>query len=69
MKPEFNSRQVHISTAARFLQQYEDRYHKVKCVRKNERAYSHIEQRGKFGTRYGMGDKIEIFNGDPRFDF
>ena len=38
-------------------------------VKMNERAYSHVETRGQFGTRYGMGDKIEIFNGDPRFDF
>jgi len=38
-------------------------------VRINERAYSHVRERGQFGTRYGMGDKIEIFNGDPRFDF
>ena len=38
-------------------------------VRMNERAYIHVETRGRFGTRYGMGDKIEIFNGDPRFDF
>ena len=38
-------------------------------VRVNERVYSHIKQRGGFGTRYGMGDKIEIFNGDPRSEF
>ena len=38
-------------------------------VRVNKRAYGHIRQRGTFGTRYGMGDKIEIFNGDPRFEF
>ena len=38
-------------------------------VRMNERAYNHVEERGQFGTRYGMGDKIEIFNGDPRFNF
>jgi len=38
-------------------------------VRINERAYSHVETRGRFGTRYGIGDKIEIVNGNPRFDF
>ncbi len=38
-------------------------------VRMNERAYSHVETRGQFGTRYNGSDKIEIFNGDPRFDF
>lgn len=38
-------------------------------VKVNESAYSHIERRGKFGTRYGIGDKIEIFDGDPRSDF
>ena len=38
-------------------------------VKVNERAYGHVRERGQFGTRYGMGDKIEIFNGDPRFDF
>ncbi len=31
----------------------------------NERALSYVEQRGFFGTRYGLGDKIEIFNGEP----
>jgi len=35
----------------------------------NERAYNHVETRGEVGTRYGMEDKIEIFNGDLRFDF
>ena len=38
-------------------------------VRMNERAYNHVETRGEVGTRYGMEDKIEIFNGDLRFDF
>ncbi len=37
-------------------------------VKINDRAYSHIEQRGQFGTRYsGLGDKIEILNGIPGF--
>ncbi len=38
-------------------------------VKINSRAYSHIQERGRFGTRYNGSDKIEIFNGDPRFDF
>ncbi|MDP3026341.1 MAG: hypothetical protein Q8N63_01435 [Nanoarchaeota archaeon] len=38
-------------------------------VKLNERAYSHIRGRGQFGTRYNGSDKIEIFDGDPRFDF
>ncbi|HLC80606.1 MAG TPA: hypothetical protein VJG31_02435 [Candidatus Nanoarchaeia archaeon] len=38
-------------------------------VRVNEWAYNHIRDRGQFGTRYGIGDKIEIFDGDHRFDF
>lgn len=42
---------------------------KIVQVRMNERAYSYVKTRGRFGTRYGMGDKIEIFDGDPRFDF
>ena len=32
----------------------------------NQHAYDHILQRGHFGTRYGLGDKIDIINGDPR---
>lgn len=35
-------------------------------VKMNKDAYNHVNQRGNFGTRYGIGDKIEIFNGDPR---
>ena len=34
-------------------------------VKMNVGAYRYVESRGQFGTRYGMGDKIEIFNGDP----
>ncbi len=37
-------------------------------IKINESAYSHVKERGRFGTRYGgIGNKIEIFNGDPRF--
>ena len=38
-------------------------------VKVDERAYRHIRGRGRFGTRYNGSDKIEIMNGDPRFDF
>ena len=38
-------------------------------VRVNEGAYRHITERGQFGTRYNGSDKIEIMDGDPRFDF
>ncbi|MEK6887805.1 MAG: hypothetical protein AABX14_02550 [Candidatus Aenigmatarchaeota archaeon] len=38
-------------------------------VKVNKRAYSHIRERGQFGTRYNGSDKIEIMNGDPRHDF
>lgn len=31
----------------------------------SQRAYNHIEERGRFGTRYGMGNKIEIIVGLP----
>lgn len=37
-------------------------------IKINERAYNHIKQRGQFGTRYdSLGNKIDIFNGMPRF--
>ena len=38
-------------------------------VRINKRACSYVRERGQFGTRYNGSDKIEIWNGDPRFDF
>ena len=38
-------------------------------VKINEKAYNYVNERGRFGTRYGGGDKIEIFNGDPRLEF
>ena len=34
-------------------------------VKINSRAYRFVEERGQFGTRYGMGDKIEIVYGFP----
>jgi len=34
-------------------------------VRLNLRAYSFVEQRGEFGTRYNGSDKIRIINGYP----
>lgn len=37
-------------------------------VKMNERAHAYVSERKSFGTRYGLGDKIEIFNGDPRFE-
>lgn len=37
-------------------------------VKMNERAYGYVRERGQFGTRYNGSDKIEIINGDPRFD-
>ncbi len=39
---------------------------KIVQVKVNERTYGYIRERGQFGTRYGIGDKIEIFDGDPR---
>ena len=42
---------------------------KIIQVKVNERAYNFIKERGNFGTRYNGSDKIEIMNGDPRFDF
>jgi hypothetical protein len=38
-------------------------------IKVNERAYSHVKERRQFGTRYNGSDKIEIFDGDLRFDF
>jgi len=38
-------------------------------VKMNERAYTYVRGRRQFGTRYNGSDKIEIFDGDPRFDF
>jgi len=38
-------------------------------VKINYRAYDHVIERGQFGTRYNGSDKIQVMNGDPRFDF
>ena len=32
----------------------------------NQKAYNRIKERGEFGTRYGMGNKITFYKG--RFD-
>ena len=38
-------------------------------VKINERARNNLITMGRIGTRYNGSDKIDIYDGDPRFDF
>jgi hypothetical protein len=37
-------------------------------IKINGRAYNHLLERGNFGTRYNGSDKIQIYNGNPRYE-